>query len=204
MKAADFWQTPKLLKEHVDFVKILNAKEAPKDGKADTKDAKADTKDAKADTKDAKANTSNILLNALTRWLAAFPNSSEAKGFGKVVAPLLPAMGADTAIAMFNTLVPKKVVSRLPSYTSVSDNCVCFGAMKDSIHFGPEPHFLGPRHGNSDPHSLRNAPVVSKLHLPFVIFGVRSSCAPTPFLLPLAGWRGWYGKGDRKRDGGRG
>ena len=78
------------------------------------------------------------LKRTLSRWHKQFPNASECTTDFKVVAPLLPVMGSDCAVSLFNKLFGERVVSKLPSYHAIAENVLMFGALQDSCHFGRE------------------------------------------------------------------
>ena len=69
-----------------------------------------------------------------------FPASTEANTYNKVVAPLLEHMGMSAAKVCYDSLLPNSVVSRLPSYNSMAEQIMLFGALTDTILFGYEPN----------------------------------------------------------------
>ncbi len=82
------------------------------------------------------------LKATITRWEKSFPQSREAGASGKVVAPMLPGMGVDSALEIFSSLEISAATSKLPSFASLSEKVLLYGAMKDTVQFGSEPSML--------------------------------------------------------------
>jgi len=82
------------------------------------------------------------LKATITRWEKSFPQSREAGASGKVVAPMLPGMGVDSALEIFSSLKISAATSKLPSFASLSERVLLYGAMKDTVQFGSEPSML--------------------------------------------------------------
>lgn len=82
------------------------------------------------------------LKATLARWEKSFPQSKEASAAGKVLAPMLPGMGADAAIDIFKSLAIAATRSKLPSFGALSEQVVLYGALKDTVQFGSEPSML--------------------------------------------------------------
>jgi hypothetical protein len=84
------------------------------------------------------------LQHSLRRYSKAFPANDECLRRGKVVCPLLPAMGLDIVQAAFQELIQPTdcVKSQLPSYMSLTNQVQLYGSLKDAVHFGTEPSCL--------------------------------------------------------------
>jgi hypothetical protein len=79
---------------------------------------------------------------ALERWGKAFPQSEEAQRTHKVVAPVLESMGGDFCMDSFNSLFPNQLASTHPGFTAMTGKVFLYGALKNSVILGHEPHFL--------------------------------------------------------------
>jgi hypothetical protein len=79
---------------------------------------------------------------ALERWGKAFPQSEEAQRTHKVVAPVLESMGGDFCLNGFKSLFPGHLASTHPGFTAMTGKVFLYGALKNSVLLGHEPHFL--------------------------------------------------------------
>ena len=82
------------------------------------------------------------LKRTIARWAGRFSASCQCNAESKVVAPLMTTMGLDYAVKLFDILFKERLQSSLPSYLAIAEQVMLFGALQDSIHFGPEANMV--------------------------------------------------------------